>query len=371
MVSRGAQRAAGSRAPSRVTRRPGASSTRRHGRRLRVWLASLPSGDPAASPEDVAAEAWLTAASKIGEFSGSDDDFAGWLFTIARLVLNNRRRAVQRRRTDAHEPGSSDARLGCHRLARGRGRGPGGDPPAARDAEPAGGRGDRLPRGGRPRRRRDGARARHESDGGPGGPAPGSAAAPSASSPTERYAGSLTWGFVDLRGGHPCPGARPGATQREREHGLRTRHLLAGGGADPRAGRHRPASPTSTSRWSAGSCAPRAHWSSSSPPRPRRHAAGRRPSRSTPTAAGSSRSATTRRRPSEPPSELLEVLHDPRPRLGSQPGQQPAHLRGLPTWVHPAVGAHRCPGFEVWKKIPLPLPGTGRGPTPGRSRTWL
>jgi RNA polymerase sigma-70 factor (ECF subfamily) len=80
----------------------------RHGRRLRVWLASLPSGDPAASPEDVAADAWLTAASKIGEFTGSDDDFAGWLFTIARLVLNNRRRAAQRRMTDAHEPGSLD-----------------------------------------------------------------------------------------------------------------------------------------------------------------------------------------------------------------------------------------------------------------------
>lgn len=84
----------------------------RHGRRLRVWLASLPSGDPAASPEDVAADAWLTAASKLGEFTGSDDDFAGWLFTIARLVLNNRRRAVQRRQTDAHEPGSTDMAWG-------------------------------------------------------------------------------------------------------------------------------------------------------------------------------------------------------------------------------------------------------------------
>src|SRR6478736_4236453 len=78
----------------------------RHARRLQVWLASLPSGDPSASPEDVASEAWLTAAQKIGEFSGSDDDFAGWLFTIARLHLNNRRRAAQRRMTDAHEPGS-------------------------------------------------------------------------------------------------------------------------------------------------------------------------------------------------------------------------------------------------------------------------
>ncbi|WP_205472386.1 RNA polymerase sigma factor [Nocardioides sp. SYSU D00038] len=74
---------------------------RAHARRLVVWLASLPSGDPAASPEDVAADAWLTAATKLGEFAGSDDDFAGWLFTIARNVLSNRRRTAQRRRTDA------------------------------------------------------------------------------------------------------------------------------------------------------------------------------------------------------------------------------------------------------------------------------
>lgn len=80
----------------------------RHARRLETWLASLPSGDPTASPEDVAAEAWLTAAGKIGEFTGSDDDFAGWLFTIARLTLNNRRRAAQRRRTDPREPDPAD-----------------------------------------------------------------------------------------------------------------------------------------------------------------------------------------------------------------------------------------------------------------------
>jgi RNA polymerase sigma-70 factor (ECF subfamily) len=84
----------------------------RHGRRLQVWLASLPSGDPAASPEDVASEAWLTAASKLGEFTGSDDDFAGWLFTIARLTLNNRRRTAQRRRTDAREQGDPDVGWG-------------------------------------------------------------------------------------------------------------------------------------------------------------------------------------------------------------------------------------------------------------------
>lgn len=81
----------------------------RHARRLQVWLASLPAGDPSASPEDVASEAWLTAAQKIGEFSGSDDDFAGWLFTIARFTLSNRRRTAQRRRTDAWEPDADPA----------------------------------------------------------------------------------------------------------------------------------------------------------------------------------------------------------------------------------------------------------------------
>ena len=35
--------------------------------RLTVWLRSLPNGDWASSAEDIAAEAWLTAASKIGE----------------------------------------------------------------------------------------------------------------------------------------------------------------------------------------------------------------------------------------------------------------------------------------------------------------
>ena len=84
----------------------------RHARRLQVWLASLPGADPTASPEDVAADAWLVAADKIGEFSGSDDDFAGWLFTIARLTLNNRRRTAQRRQTDAREPEAADPAWG-------------------------------------------------------------------------------------------------------------------------------------------------------------------------------------------------------------------------------------------------------------------
>jgi RNA polymerase sigma-70 factor (ECF subfamily) len=71
-----------------------------HGRRLTVWLRSLPLTDAASSPDDIASEAWLTAAAKIGQFGGSDDDFAGWLFTIARNHASNAQRTAIRRRTD-------------------------------------------------------------------------------------------------------------------------------------------------------------------------------------------------------------------------------------------------------------------------------
>ncbi len=70
---------------------------RAHAGRLIVWLGTRPSGDAAVSPEDLAAEAWLTAAQKIPEFTGSASDFAGWLFGIARnLSANTRRRSVRR-----------------------------------------------------------------------------------------------------------------------------------------------------------------------------------------------------------------------------------------------------------------------------------
>jgi RNA polymerase sigma-70 factor (ECF subfamily) len=71
-----------------------------HNRRLTVWLHSLPMPDVASSAEDIAAEAWLTAASKIHDFQGADDDFPGWLFTIARNHASNSRRTALRRRTD-------------------------------------------------------------------------------------------------------------------------------------------------------------------------------------------------------------------------------------------------------------------------------
>lgn len=72
----------------------------RHNTRLTVWLRSLPSPDVASSAEDVAAEAWLTAAAKIHDFKGDDEGFPAWLFTIARNHASNSRRTALRRRTD-------------------------------------------------------------------------------------------------------------------------------------------------------------------------------------------------------------------------------------------------------------------------------
>ncbi|GAA5141724.1 RNA polymerase sigma factor [Nocardioides marinquilinus] len=71
-----------------------------HASRLVAWLRSLPHTDAASSADDVASEAWLTAASKIGELRGGDDDFAPWLFTIARNHASNSRRKALRRATD-------------------------------------------------------------------------------------------------------------------------------------------------------------------------------------------------------------------------------------------------------------------------------
>ena len=81
-----------------------------HAGRLVTWLRSLPTGDAASDCEDVAAEAWLTAARRIDEFSGTASDFAGWLFGIARHLVWNQRRRTGRRATmpyavDLADPG--------------------------------------------------------------------------------------------------------------------------------------------------------------------------------------------------------------------------------------------------------------------------
>ncbi|MFC5727889.1 MULTISPECIES: RNA polymerase sigma factor [Nocardioides] len=68
---------------------------RAHANRLLVWLQSRWSGDE--SPEDIASATWLVAAEKIAGFHGNSEEFAGWLFGIARNhAANVRRRAARR-----------------------------------------------------------------------------------------------------------------------------------------------------------------------------------------------------------------------------------------------------------------------------------
>jgi len=70
-----------------------------HAGRLLVWLRSQPSADAGVAAEDVASEAWLTAASRIADFRGSSGEFAGWLFGIARFQARNIERRARRRMT--------------------------------------------------------------------------------------------------------------------------------------------------------------------------------------------------------------------------------------------------------------------------------
>lgn len=74
-----------------------------HSARIVALIRALPRGDWASSPEDLVAEAWLTAATKMGDFRGSDDAFGGWLFTIARNHASNSHRTAVRRSTDPTE----------------------------------------------------------------------------------------------------------------------------------------------------------------------------------------------------------------------------------------------------------------------------
>jgi len=71
-----------------------------HAGRLVLWLGSLKHSDAAAGPEDIAADAWLTAARRIADFTGDSNDFAGWLFGIARNLTANSHRRSARRSTD-------------------------------------------------------------------------------------------------------------------------------------------------------------------------------------------------------------------------------------------------------------------------------
>src|SRR6478752_674631 len=54
--------------------------------------------------EDVAAQAWLDAARRIGEFEGNDLDFRRWMFTIARHRSIDELRRRGRRPEDAAAP---------------------------------------------------------------------------------------------------------------------------------------------------------------------------------------------------------------------------------------------------------------------------
>lgn len=72
---------------------------RAHAGRLLVWLSTRRSGDSAVAPDDLAAQAWLTAAERIHTFEGTTSEFAGWLFGIARKHSGNSQRRGLRRQT--------------------------------------------------------------------------------------------------------------------------------------------------------------------------------------------------------------------------------------------------------------------------------
>jgi RNA polymerase sigma-70 factor (ECF subfamily) len=67
--------------------------------RLVGWLRSQQPADAAIDAEDIASEAWLTAARRVGEFTGTADDFGGWLFVVAKNVMVNANRRSARRAT--------------------------------------------------------------------------------------------------------------------------------------------------------------------------------------------------------------------------------------------------------------------------------
>ena len=76
---------------------------RAHAGRLVVWLRHRAPDQDMHAAEDLAGEAWLTAANKLQDFHGTADEFGGWLFGIARNLAANARRSVGRRQTWATE----------------------------------------------------------------------------------------------------------------------------------------------------------------------------------------------------------------------------------------------------------------------------
>ncbi len=74
------------------------------GGRLLIWLRTHPLIDASIAHEDIANEAWCTAAARIADFEGDADSFAGWIFGIARMhLLNSNRRAGRRATTPTGE----------------------------------------------------------------------------------------------------------------------------------------------------------------------------------------------------------------------------------------------------------------------------
>jgi RNA polymerase sigma-70 factor (ECF subfamily) len=75
-----------------------------HHRVLRYLRAQAP-GDE----EDLASETWLSAARNLRGFQGTEDDFGGWLFTIAHRRLLDHRRVQRRRPSEPGTPETIDA----------------------------------------------------------------------------------------------------------------------------------------------------------------------------------------------------------------------------------------------------------------------
>ena len=81
-----------------------------HASRLLVWLRSTSSGDAAVDNDDIAAAAWMTAARRVADFTGTTSDFGGWLFVIARNIAVNTRTRSIRRATTPDDGSAIDAR---------------------------------------------------------------------------------------------------------------------------------------------------------------------------------------------------------------------------------------------------------------------